>query len=127
MTELTKNEKQFLAELYYGDDDYLELDWEKLKSGDKTYCGILGSLCRKNVLIEEEHYCFIVNDEYKHMIDKSAELFCISEKKANGAIKVGKIAMTFGEALDAFKKLKGHTRKNLVITDELGNILGITS
>lgn len=127
MTELTNNEKQFLAELYYGDDDYLEFDWKKLKSGDKVYCGILGSLCKKNVLTEENDYCFIVNDEYEHMIDKPTEFFRISEKKANGAIKVGKIAMTFGEALDAFKKLKGHTRKNLVITDELGNILGIKS
>lgn len=127
MTELTNNEKQFLAELCYGDDDYLELDWDKLKSGDKTYCGILGSLCKKQVIIEEEHYCFIVNDEYKHMIDKPLKSFRLSEKKANGAIKVGKIAMTFEEVLDAFKKLKGHTRKNLIITDELGNVLGIKS
>lgn len=125
MTELTNNEKQFLAELYYGDDDYLEFDWDKLKSGDKVYCGILGSLCKKNVLIEEEDYCFIVNNEYEHMIDKPTEFFRVSEKKTNGAIKVGKISMTFGEALDAFKKLKGRTRKNLVITDELGNILDI--
>ena len=114
MTKLTNSERQFLAELYYGDDDYLELDWKKLKNGDKTYCGILGSLCKKNVLIEEEDYCFVVNDEYEHMIDKSGK-YRIAQVLADNSLRIGISDVTYAEACNAIERLSNASHKFIVV------------
>lgn len=121
MAELTKSEKQFLAGLYYGDDGYLELDWKRLKSGDSHYNGILGSLCKKHVLCEEEPYCFIVNSEYEHMIDKP-EKFRVAQVLASGSLRIGKFDLTYSEACDIADKLSDGKFK-YIVTDSIGTPL----
>lgn len=118
MAELTSGEKQFLAGLYYCDDGYLELDWKKLKGGDKAYCGILGSLCKKHVISEEEDYCFIVSSEYEHMIDKPLK-FRVAQVLASGSLRIGKFDLAYEDACDIAKKLSDKKFKFIVV-DSIG-------